>query len=106
MHGMLDRPLTVRLLNGGRAEVELTDVLVVEDLPVPLHISAKARPELLATGAFGPPPFYLWADVPDNMKLEKGNFPERYREHPYWQDNGVVYLGGLADDPPEGVDAA
>ena len=67
-------------------EVQLNNVLVVQDLPVPLHISAKAEPDMLATGAFN--------SGTDNMeKMIKESFPKRYRDHPYWIPNGVIYLG-------------
>ena len=84
-------------------EVDLNSVLVVHELPVPLHISVKAKPEELGTGAFD----FIPGDI--NMDgMRKESFPERYQDHPYWEDNGVVYvgaahaLGAVAD----GVDAA
>ena len=90
--------------DGEGVEVELNHVLVVQDLPVPLHISAKSEPDLLATGAFGDAPWYIGGNNMEELRRE--SFPERYRDHPYWQNNGVVYIGGLGAAAADGVDAA
>ena len=89
--------------DGGGVEVQLNNVLVVQDLPVPLHISAKSKPHMLGTGAFGDAPFFVGGNNMEELKKE--SFPERYRGHPYWQNNGVIYLGGPGA-AVDGIDAA
>ena len=104
--GMVKNPVNVTLLRTARKTrrgnivagqpvvIQLRNVLLVKNLPVPLHISVKAEPEFIATGAFGQPPFYMWTKdgtVPDNMKLEKRHFPLRYRDNPYWTPNDNRY---------------
>ena len=103
--GMLKNPIKVKLLkatkdtkgrNLGRGqgvEIELRNVLVVKKLPVPLHISTKADWSVLDTGGFDP-------NFADNRKMQKGNFPQRFRDHPYWIPNGVHYIG-LSDEIDE-----
>ena len=60
---------------------------------------------MLGTGAFGDAPFFMGGDNMEAMRKE--SFPERYRDHPYWQNNGVIYLGGGVEAAVEDrVDAA
>ena len=67
-------------------DIMLNNVLLVHNLPVPLHISTKADRSLKITGAFN-------SDGGPDMKKE--NFPERYRDHAYW--NQDIKLMPLVD---------
>ena len=61
-------------------------MLLVKNLPVPLHVSTKADWSVMHTDAFD------W-DSEKSIKFDMGNFPQRYRDNPYWIPNGVCYLG-------------
>ena len=101
--GMLSNPIKVALTEGtkdtegreitdGRGtEIQLRNVLLVRNLPVPLHISAKADMSVANTGAF---------NSDQGTKFKKESFPERYWDHPYWTPNGTYYLG-LSGSPKD-----
>lgn len=59
-----------RVSRGQGVEVQLKNVLIVEKLPVPLHISTRADPSLLQTGAFR-------GDFSEGTLMLGRNFPYR-----------------------------
>lgn len=67
-------------------DFQLQNVLVVDSLPVPLHISLKAL------GVDGRSNYVTW---------EKGLFPVEYHTHYYWSPEGrnVYMVGSYAVDP-------
>ena len=86
--GMLKNPVKVTLLTarkdtegrkirkGQGVEITMKNVLLVHNLPVPLHVSSKADWNSVYTGAF---------DTNHSLgPLDENNFPERYRDHLYW----------------------
>ena len=98
--GMIPR-LGVSLLgrNAKNLEVSLLGVLVVEDLPVPLHISSKSDELVhLYAGPFeemvpGRVTFFDYITPLDEVSggAFQKQFPERYRNHVYWQPGGPIY---------------
>mmetsp|Transcript_22357 Transcript_22357/g.68832 ORF Transcript_22357/g.68832 Transcript_22357/m.68832 type:complete len:210 (+) Transcript_22357:75-704(+) len=94
--GMLPEPLAVQFVSkrGGNVlfDLSLDHVLVVDRLPVPLHISLKSLfncpgAELLETAVHENPRVGLSADA----------VPEPYRQHPFWVDDGQFYIGMTAN---------
>ena len=72
------------IVDGKGAQIQLRNVLLVQNLPVPLHISAKADRSVANTGVF---------NSDQGTKFKKECFPGRYWNHPYWTPNGIWYLG-------------
>ena len=112
--GMLKNHLKVRLINvkrdtegkkiqkGQEVHVMLKNVLLVQSLPVPLHISAKTNNSFIKTGAFE-------LNQNDQLDMEEDNFPEKYRDHHFWtkrQDMPYVINMGVAEikELAEGLD--
>lgn len=84
--GMLDRRLTVTIYTGqkeGWVQVKLQDVLVVDSLPVPIHISLTAL-EL-----------YPESSVQSLNNFKATSFPEKFRRHPYWSNSDVHTMGSF-----------
>ena len=95
--GMLKNPFKVTLLKarkdiegrnirkGQEVEIRLKNVLLVQDLPVPLHVSSKAEDwRFCNTGAF---------DTDFSIgNLDETNFPQRYRAHPYWANRDTFHI--------------
>ncbi|KAG1678290.1 hypothetical protein FOA52_013911 [Chlamydomonas sp. UWO 241] len=83
---------------GRKCDLLLAHVLVVDALPVPLHLSVKAIDQAASTGeidsdAIAP----LWAAAGTagrgGRKLDASHMPERYRIHPYWSEGKVLQVG-------------
>lgn len=91
--GMLSEPLRIALDSpDGATEVDLENVLVIDPLPVPLHVSVK-----YLAGTLGPVPA---RDILSKLatgppQLGKGLFPRRYWVHPFWIKAGLG-PGGLS----------
>jgi len=120
--GMLKNPLKLNFVGseayGLASQVVLSHVLVVENLPVPFHISSKwngifeqlearsvkrndilaklracsidEEPVLNADGSVQPPQMVIGVHK-ETLKKEK--FPRRYHNHPYWvrnPDEGIL----------------
>ena len=113
--GMLKKQVKVRLLKakkdtegtkiqkGQKVEILLKNVLLVHNLPVPLHISTKADLSILNTAAFDYKP------NGNHLRMEEENFPERYRDHDYWtkrQSHPIVNMMGAdeMEELAEGLD--
>ena len=80
-----------KIQRGQGVEIMLKNVLLVHNLPVPLHISTKADRSILNTSAFDYNPK---KHVP-RAAMNEDNFPERYRDHSYWvkrQGNPIVNI--------------
>lgn len=69
-----------KIKKGTGVDILLKNVLLVQNLPVPLHISARGR--VRNTGAF---------DTKQGPDMKKENFPERYRDHAYWDKESCTY---------------
>jgi hypothetical protein len=95
--GMLKDPLVIRYHikregqnKGKRVEISLDQVLVIRQLPVPLHVSFKRLEDNL--GESWPSWFGDMVnsgynrDTSASFKAE--NVPERYRTHPFWNTAG------------------
>jgi hypothetical protein len=65
----------------GWIDLKLQNVLVVEDLPVPLHLSLKAA-KLFYCGEMN--------------SIKQVDFPSEYHGHAYWQPSNVLHLGSAA----------
>ena len=96
--GMLSQALVAKYKyndNSGmqqKMELHLSKVLVVEGLPVPLHISKKALMRAWPSDVPKPDPFF--SITPRRpFVFEAESFPLRYRTRPFWTSN-VIYLGG------------
>lgn len=96
--GMLAHPLPVSVQAGGPGrqlnyrpsspdenstiDIQLTNVLVVDRLPVPLHISWRCLLEHWPRDKDGVGFYY----GPGEPMLSKDRFPSSYHRHPYWRD--------------------
>lgn len=102
--GMLPERLsvTVKVNDADRhdgLELLCDHVLVVDALPVPFHISAKALDATPLAKDSVPKRTFLKKfgviDFRDDPKLDESRVPTRYRQHPYWtqRSSGVSYIG-------------
>lgn len=88
VQGMLKEPLPVSFKSGQADQVVmyLDHVLVIDSLPVPLHISVKALQEKEGNKIFE----WLNSALRDySTKLKKSLFPTRYHSHAYWTDDTI-----------------
>eukprot|EP00282_Hemiselmis_andersenii_P003640 CAMPEP_0114155872 /NCGR_PEP_ID=MMETSP0043_2-20121206/25721_1 /TAXON_ID=464988 /ORGANISM="Hemiselmis andersenii, Strain CCMP644" /LENGTH=271 /DNA_ID=CAMNT_0001251205 /DNA_START=80 /DNA_END=895 /DNA_ORIENTATION=- len=113
--GMLSQPLHVsfkatradRMIR--KSDMYLADVLVIDSLPVPLHVSVQG---LEATGAFTSEQEReeLYRAASDfSRKPTKELFPEQFHDHPYWGGPGgygpnTSVLGNIATVGMGGVE--
>ena len=67
-----------KIKKGIGVDIMLNNVLLVHNLPVPLHISKKANRGFTITGAF---------KSDHGPDMEKDNFPQRYRDHAFWNQD-------------------
>jgi len=90
--GMLGSRLTITLYTGidkGWAQLKLQNVLVVESLPVPMHVSMKAL-ELF--------PGNDVLSGESSVRFNPLAFPEQFRSHPYWYGDGRnPHIGTLSN---------
>jgi len=95
--GMLSRRLTITLLTDsihGWQQVKLRNVLVIDRLPVPIHVSLKTL--LKETN------INLSYNSNNSSMLCVTSVPRSFRDHPYWNDDGrTVMMGSVG---AEGVD--
>ena len=85
---MLKNPMPIKF-KGSDEVVELMDVLLVDNLPVPFHISSKHCNVLRAGASVN-----AWTLGVEDLTGWKDEFPSKYHSHPYWDPNSnVVYLG-------------
>ena len=72
----------------------LENVLLVENLPVPMHIGTKANSTIFSAVSHSEELMIKGKQTRFKldviMKLAKQNFPERYRKHPYWTRDVVI----------------
>lgn len=74
--------------------LQLAHVLVVDALPVPLHVSIKALDNAFRAGQVSWDSLdVLHSAANGGPEFKASTMPERYQGHRYWQPNGVVYLG-------------
>lgn len=71
------------------APLTLRNVLVVDSLPVPLHVSTKS---------LGAVEYQRMQDLPNwgfgaGRLEDAGVFPARYYQHPYWERQGEARIG-------------
>jgi hypothetical protein len=98
--GVLSAPLDVTLQCGGAdlCGLELSNVHVVDALPVPLHVSlmqlmwgssqSRELQELgLGTGTHAQP------------EMAMASFPEAYRGHAFWAPSVSTFIASLPCDP-------
>ncbi|CAB9530859.1 expressed unknown protein [Seminavis robusta] len=86
--GMLDQRLHVTLYTGidkGWVQLKLQNVLVVQSLPVPMHVSFNAL-ELFYTG-----------QIESSTRLRADLFPSQFRAHPYWGRKEKEHFIGTFD---------
>lgn len=88
--GMMAAPLQVVLMGPlSQLKIEMVNVLVVEDFPVPLHLSAKddlsGPRQWCRTGAFNM--------SRESTEMAAVSFPAQYRHHHYWQPGGPISIG-------------
>lgn len=75
-----------------KTDLILDQVLVVDRLPVPFHLSIKRLQG-------GNKDIGMWMNYcnsrirRDTMSVRPQNVPEQYRDHPYWIDDGMLYCG-------------
>lgn len=85
--GMLRYRLNISIYTGekeGWVEAKLQNVLVIDALPVPLHVSLKALDLFPGNLTF-------------NFKASI--FPEKFRSHPYWNpDESTTFVGSVASE--------
>lgn len=97
--GMLNCPLKARCDRESRfVHVILDDVLVVDRLPVPLHISIQQL-EADFTPGLKTLTSYNSTEDADNFRLKRENVPEHYHSHPFYDIEGprketAVKVGG------------
>ena len=94
---MLKEPLPIKIKGTEERQVvvELKDVLVVDHLPVPLHISTK-HPYIEEAGNS----IQAWGSFLGSLRglgpraEGKVHFPTKYQSHPYWDlEDKTIYLG-------------
>lgn len=94
--GILNCPLKARCDRESTfVHVILDDVLVVDRLPVPLHISIQLL-EAGFTPGLKALTTYNSAEDADNFRLKRENLPEHYHTHPFFKDDSskrVVMTG-------------
>lgn len=74
--------------NGQWLGYKLQNVLVIDSLPVPIHVSFKT------------------IERPNQWSIEykrdwKMDFPERYRSHAYWNNESIMYIGDVGTHGPD-----
>ena len=104
--GMLKYPVSVTILNEAKDSkgkiiagakgtgVQLRNVLLVQNLPVPIHIGTKAEREIY-NAVFKSYQFIMTQGKGNGhqyvlMDMTKEQFPERYREHPFWTSDVIL----------------
>ena len=100
--GMLKNTVKATLLNvtkdskgkivggaGGTPEIQLKNVLLVDNFPVPMHIGTKPERELCQAVSDC---YHLIMKQAKGKQLNmtREQFPERYREHPYWTSDVMI----------------
>ena len=94
---MLGSPLEVRLScskeSDERLVVSLDHVLVVDALPVPLHLSTR---RIFVSGGLMNKYFaYLITGGYDDRRLAASLFPTQFHSHAYWNKNRSVMSFGI-----------
>ena len=94
---MLPDKLVVEVVdesNGRRLRIAIDRVLVVDVLPVPLHLSFKAIIEASEEADLDSEATdILYRAFQRRNPLEAHEFPSIYRQHAYWNDDGIHYIG-------------
>jgi hypothetical protein len=100
--GMLKDPLVIRYHikldgssnKGKRVEISLDQVLVIRQLPVPLHVSLKRLQDLECEWFGDIVNSSMTRHISINFTAE--SVPERYRSHPFW--NTEEHFIGVCSD--------
>ncbi len=72
--------------------------MVVDKLPVPLHISAKQLSELASEEGNEALNSFLSENFKYKIAFDANSLPADYRSHPYWKKDGKIFLGMLPRD--------
>ena len=104
--GMLAAPLLVIFKigseEGSRKQLLMLDrVVVVRQLPVPLHISIKRlqrksnskKATAESKEAVGLVLESLFSNRTPALDFQASNLPEQFRPHPFWAEDGIEYIG-------------
>ena len=85
-----------REATGTRAGAALQDVLVIDSLPVPLHVSLKRGRQSGAIWAKNATTSGFFGDRRSGyntfgvgQRMERRNAPDGYKDHPYWTDETI-----------------
>lgn len=95
--GMLKGPLKLTYkVRGGedmgkKVNLWLEHILVVDKLPVPLHISFK----LIEARSKDPGIYMFLNDSNGRVAFEVENLPAEYRSHPYYIDDETIFFPGI-----------
>ena len=90
--GMLSKRLPVSIYAGptqGWLRAKLQNILVIDKLPVPIHVSSKAL-------KLYPDSEVMYGSL--RVQLKKSTFPTSFHSHPYWIDDESMYTIGSIDD--------
>jgi hypothetical protein len=102
--GMLKDPLVIKYHiklegpnKGKRVEMSLDQVLVIRQLPVPLHISFnRLRDTINRNGEWFGDLINIGFNESTRIPFEAANVPERYRVHPFWNEGKDEHFLGLS----------
>lgn len=96
--GMVPVPLRLKLTirdgpqQGEKVYLVLEQVLVIDRLPVPIHVSIKRLRSMTET-----PEQQQIIDSLNQGDLEfaSNSVPESYRNHPYWLESSTIFIGSF-----------
>lgn len=99
--GMLKEPLHVKIKikngpdKGKQIQLILQNVVVVDKLPVPLHISVKQLSALTPDSDKEGLNSFMGALYSDggSTRFDASAVSAEYRAHPFWIDDGSIFLG-------------
>ena len=79
-----------------RVRLVLGQVLVVESLPLPLHVSATSLKAEMGSGSATTSALYAAVNDYDH-RFEASSFPPSFREHVYWAEDNMITIGASCD---------
>ena len=101
--GMLPDKLNISVVMSGKETglmLALDRALVVDKLPVPLHISVKcvhtSKMSKRETDIYNMA--FACTGHDWDSKFSVQNFPTSYQDHAYWKNDGILYLGAGLED--------
>jgi hypothetical protein len=77
-------------------------VLIIDKLPVPLHVFLKTLRDLPDGSAFSEMKATIFGQ--NRIKMKKDCFPSRYHSHPYWNTDKYTYFVGQTDNMRQTMD--